>query len=326
MIRVKIIATGGTIAGVGKSGNTGYQAGALGINDLLKKVPGIKNYAAITQEDFCRIDSKDLTAEILLGLSRRVQEIFRQNAADAIVITHGTDTLEETAYFLHLTIRDSRPIVLTGAMRPATALSADGEANLLNAVRVAAHPDSMGRGVLVTLNEKIDSARDVTKTNTLAVEAFRSPGMGSLGCVLAGNVAYYRRSTRAHTIDSEFNLEAVKTLPKVKIIYGAACDDSLFVEAALAAKVPGLVYAGMGNGSVPQEMEKALAEAARQGCVVVRSSRVGNGAVTCAEESYRRHNFVEGDTLTPQKARILLQLALTKTKNPAEIQKMFWRY
>ena len=328
MLNIKILATGGTIAGsaADSSATTGYKAGALGIEVLLNAVPQVKDYANVTGEQICSIDSKDMTDDVWLKLATRINQLFNRGDVDGIVITHGTDTLEETAYFLNLTVHSDKPVVLVGAMRPATAISADGPMNLLNAVRVAASPESVGKGVLVTLNDEINSAREVTKTNTITVSTFKSPELGFLGYVNEGTPEFYRTSTRRHTSNSEFSVDGRKDLPYVKIIYGHANDDGIFVDAAIKAGVKGIVYAGTGNGSVHMNAEKALARATAKGIVVVRSSRVGNGTVIPAEQSYIDNKFLDGDSLSPQKARILLQLALTKTSNFADIQRMFKQY
>jgi len=327
MLNIKILATGGTIAGLGKNSTatTGYAAGALGIDELLNAVPEIKNFANVSGEQICNIDSKDMSDEIWLRLANRINEIFSDDV-DGIVVTHGTDTLEETAYFLNLTIKSPKPVVLTGAMRPATAISADGPMNLLNAVRVAINQNSGGKGVLVVLNDEINSARDVTKTHTLNVGTFKSFDLGALGYVNGGVPEFYRQSTRRHTIDSEFDVRGVKNLPLVKIICGHAGDDGIFVEAAVNAGAQGIVYAGTGNGSIHANAEKFLSAAAQRGVVIVRSSRVGNGAVIPSKKVYTDEKFLVGNNLSPQKARILLQLALTKTKNLSEIQRMFNEY
>lgn len=325
---VKILATGGTIAGSASSDTqmTGYKAGALGIDVLINAVPQMKEYANVTGEQICKIDSKDMTNDIWLTLSKRINELLADDSVDGIVITHGTDTLEETAYFLNLTVQSDKPVVLVGAMRPATAISADGPVNLLNAVRVAVSKEAIGKGVLVAMNDEINGARDVTKTNTTHVSTFKAPELGYLGYINDGNPVFYRESTRKHTLNAEFNVKNVKALPYVKIIYGHADDDGVFVDAAVAAGAKGIIYAGTGNGSVHKNAEVALARATAKGVVVVRSSRVGNGTVVSAEQSYVDAHFLEGDSLSPQKARVLLSLALTKTKDLNEIQKMFKAY
>ena len=325
---IKILATGGTIAGKADSNTatTGYKAGALGIDELINAVPSVKDFANVSGEQICNIDSRDMTDDIWLKLAERCNKLLAEKNVDGIVITHGTDTLEETAYFLNLTVKSSKPIVMTGAMRPATAISADGSRNILDAVRVAVDKKSFGQGVLVVLNGQINSARDVTKTNTLSLETFKSPEFGALGFVNDGVVEFYRKVLRSHTTESEFDISGLENLPFVKIIYGAANDDSLFVNAAIDAGVKGIVYAGMGNGSVHKFAEESLARATAQGIAVVRSTRVGSGAVVAAEKSYAEKNFIDGDSLNPQKAQILLRLALTKTDDPKEIQKIFQKY
>lgn len=325
---VKILATGGTIAGSAASdtATTGYKAGALGIDKLINAVPEVKNYANVSGEQICSIDSKDMTSEIWLKLSKRVNELLADDNVDAVVITHGTDTLEETAYFLDLTVKSNKPVVIVGAMRPATAISADGPMNLLNAVRVAVDKEAVGKGVLVAMNDEIDAARDVTKTNTVNVGTFKSPDLGCLGYINDGVPVFYRESTRRHTAATEFNAAELKELPYVKIIYGHADDDGVFVDAAVAAGAKGIIYAGTGNGSIHKNAEAALAKASEKGVIVVRSTRVQTGTVVPAEQSYIDEGFLNGDSLNPQKARILLALALTKTNDPVKIQKMFNEY
>lgn len=316
---IKILATGGTIAGKSTSATdtTNYAAGALGIDALIDAVPEIKNFADVSGEQICNIDSKDMTEEIWLKLATRINELLAE--VDGIVITHGTDTLEETAYFLNLTVHGDKPVILTGAMRPATAISSDGAINLLNAVKVAANPHAFGKGVLVVINDEIHAAREVTKTHTLNVAAFQSREFGLLGYISGGTAEFYRTSTRRHTVNSEFTVEKISALPKVKIIYSHANDDGLFIEAAINAGVKGIICAGTGNGSISANVEKILARAAAQGIVVIRSSRCG-GFVTA------NGKFLSGDNLNPQKARILLQLALTATNNLDEIQRIFKQY
>lgn len=325
---VKILATGGTIAGSAASDTqmTGYKAGALGIDVLINAVPQMKQYANVSGEQICKIDSKDMSNEIWLTLSKRVNELLADDSVAGVVITHGTDTLEETAYFLNLTVKSDKPVVLVGAMRPATAISADGPVNLLNAVRVAASKDAIGKGVLVAMNDELNGARDVTKTNTTHVSTFKAPELGYLGYINNGEPVFYRESTRKHTAAAEFNVKNRKTLPYVKIVYGHADDDGVFVDAAVAAGAKGIVYAGTGNGSVHKNAEAALARATAKGVVVVRSSRVGNGTVIDAEQSYIDAHFLNGDSLSPQKARVLLSLALTETTDINRIQRMFYTY
>lgn len=325
---IKVLATGGTIAGSAASDTktTGYKAGALGIDTLLNAVPETKNYAVLSGEQICSIDSKDMTDDIWLKLAKRCNTLLKDKNVDGIVITHGTDTLEETAYFLNLTVKSQKPVVITGAMRPATAISADGPMNLLNAVRIAADKKSAGRGVMVALNDQIDAARNVTKTNTTSVNTFQSPLAGSIGVVNDGVPEFYGQTTRLNTTASEFDVTNLDKLPYVKVIYGTANDDALFVDAAIKAGVKGIVYAGTGNGSIHKDAEKALAKASAAGIVVVRSTRLVSGTVIPAEQSYIDEHFIDGDSLNPQKCRILLQLALTKTHDLKAIQDMFHKY
>ena len=324
---VIILATGGTIAGSAAEGTavTGYQAGALGVETLIKAVPEVKDYAHVTGEQIASLDSKDMNDEVWLKLARRVNELLARDDADGIVITHGTDTLEETAYFLNLTVHSKKPVVITGAMRPATAISADGPMNLLNAVRLAASPQAYDRGVLVCLNDQIDSARHVTKAHTTSLDTFKSP-LGPLGCMNDGHPTFYNRVDRRHAGHTEFDLKDADRLPYVKVIYGHAGDDALFIDAAIKAGARGLVYAGTGNGSIHKDAEEALARAAQAGIIIVRSTRAGSGTVIPAEQSYTEAGFLNGDSLNPQKCRILLQLALMKTSDRQQIQQMFYEY
>ena len=324
---VAILATGGTIAGSAASdtATTGYKAGALGIDVLINAVPEIRNYANVTGEQIASLDSKDMSDAVWLKLSKRVNELLAQKNVDGVVITHGTDTLEETAYFLNLTVQSRKPVVITGAMRPATAISADGPMNLLNAVRLAACPAAHDRGVLVCLNDQIDSARNVTKAHTTSLAAFNSP-LGPIGCMNDGTPTFYNMAARKHAGHTEFDARNLSSLPYVKIIYGHANDDALFVDAAVRAGVRGIIYAGTGNGSIHKDAESALARASEAGIIVVRSTRVGGGTVIPAEQSYIDAGFLDGDSLSPQKCRILLQLALTKTTSRSRIQKMFHEY
>ena len=328
MKNISIIATGGTIAGRAASSTqlTGYTAGAYSVEDLLSSVPALGEIAQISGEQLCNIDSSSMTDELLLRLAQRCNELLAQEDVDGIVITHGTDTLEETAFFLNLTVQNAKPVVLVGSMRPATAVSADGPLNILNAVRVAACDASTGQGVLVVMNDEIYSGRDVTKTNTENVATFKAPNGGPLGFVVDGGVRYYYRSARPHTLQSEFVVSKQTSLPRVDIIYTHVGEDRVFVDAACAAGAQGIVYAGSGMGSIHEGAEQALAEAAARGVVVVRSSRTGSGLVTAGLERWQQAGFLHADNLNPQKTRLLLQLALTKTHERSEVQSLFDKY
>lgn len=324
---IKILATGGTIAGTGTSNTqtTGYQAGVLGVDTLIKAVPGLEKQANITGEQIAKIDSSAMTNEIWLKLAKRVNELLAQKDVDGIVITHGTDTLEETAYFLNLVVKSDKPVVLVGAMRPATATSADGPMNLYNAVSLAASPESKGKGVLACLDDQINGARDITKTNTTNVDTFKSQDFGFLGYVISGKPYFYKESSKKHTTQSEFDVSKLTSLPRVEILYGHEQDSRIFADAAVKAGAKGIIHAGTGNGSIFPETKEGLLDAQKAGAVVVRASRVGSGVVT-HEADDDQNGFVSADTLNPQKARILLMLALTKTTDVKEIQRMFEQY
>lgn len=322
--KVFIIATGGTIAGRAKSASAtvGYKAGELTVEELIASAPGLDRLADLSGKQFCNIDSKDMQEDIWLRLARCVDEAAARHDVDGIVITHGTDTLEETAYFLQLVLNTEKPVVLTGAMRPATAISADGPMNLWQAVRVAADPDAKGRGVLVVMNGQIDAAENVTKTNVNTLQAFRSPGRGPAGSVFGESVfwnGYAAAKDKLH-----FDTETLMQLPKVRIIYGyVGGDDALFVRAALQDGAEGLVYAACGNGSVPEKLTGVLTETVLSGVPVVIATRNGGGIVVLPEEMTEKHGFIASGSLNPQKAKVLLQLALTKTNEAKEIRSLF---
>ena len=323
-----ILATGGTIAGCAADSTemTGYQAGVFGIEILLAAVPQIKNYAEVIGEQVCDIDSCNMTEPIWFQLANKVNTLLRDETIDGVVITHGTDTLEETAYFLNLVVKSEKPVILVGAMRPATAMSADGPINLLNAVRLAVSKEAFGKGVLVAMNDEIHGARDVTKTHTANVSTFKAIELGALGYMNNGKPNFYRMTTRRHTEMSEFSVDGLTSLPQVEIIYAHANQNRCIIDALAHAGVKGIVYAGMGNGSIHMNAEAGLIDAAKQGIVVVRSSRCGNGSVIASNRKWEELCFIRSDTLNPQKARILLALALTKTKDAKKIQDMFDAY
>lgn len=325
---VVVLATGGTIAGTGDSDTqmTGYQAGALGVERLLEAVPALRQAANVAGEEIASIDSKDMTEKIMLQLSQRCNELLAQDKVAGIVITHGTDTMEETAYFLHLTVHSTKPVVLTGAMRPATAISADGPANLYNAVALAASPYSVGRGVMLAMNDDIFSARDVVKANTENLSAFVAPNGARLGIMAGGKPRFYAKILRRHTAESQFFVNANTILPKVFIIYSHAGETGELTEAAVEKGAQGIVYAGMGMGSIHQASESVLMKAAKQGIAVVRSTRSYAGLVEEGLPQWTEAGFMHSDTLPPNKARILLQLGLLTTNNTAELQKLFEEY
>lgn len=321
---VVVLATGGTIAGRQIGDGARYQAGELSVEALLGAVPAVRGMANITSEQVANIGSQDMDDVLWLRLARRVNELLARKDVDGVIITHGTDTLEETAWFLDLAISSDKPVVLVGAMRPASAVGADGPANLFDAVVVATSSDSDARGVLVAMNGNVFEARDVTKVSTTAVQAFAAPNFGPLGQLHDGRVFYWRGSGRAAQRKASFELAELESLPLVGIVYGHADAPALPVTALVEAQYRGIVYAGVGNGNIYSKVFDALAAAARQGVVVVRSSRVAAGStMRDVELDDTRYGFVAAGTLNPQKARVLLQLALTRTQDAGEIQKLF---
>jgi L-asparaginase len=329
---VYVLSTGGTIAGSGSSSTdlSNYKPGAILGEQLVKAVPQIAQIADVRVEQIVNIPSHDITIANWLTLAQRIQRIIAETpAVSGFVITHGTNTLEETAYFLNLTVRSDTPVVIVGSMRPATAISADGPLNLLNAVKTATSPDARGKGGLIVMNDEILGARDTTKTNTLRVETFKSPELGLLGYVDEDRVAFYRSSTKRHTANSEFDVATLKQLPKVAVLYSYVEPEPAVIRAVVTAGAKGIVFAGTGNGALATAERDAIAEINKMPAasrpILVRSSRVGNGRVT-ATAQFDELGVIPADTLNPQKARILLMLALTKTADPKEIRRIFAEY
>ncbi|MCD7936344.1 MAG: L-asparaginase 2 [Tannerellaceae bacterium] len=325
---IHILATGGTIAGTGASSTqTNYTAGQVAIGTLLDAVPEISEIAQVTGEQVVRIGSQDMTDEVWLILAKRIQELAEQDEVDGIVITHGTDTMEETAYFLTLTVKTGKPVVLVGAMRPSTALSADGPLNLYDAVVVASAPESKGKGVVVAMNGLILDAHSVVKMNTTNVQTFQSPNSGALGTVYNGKVHYDQVSLKKHTTFSVFDVTTLDTLPKVGIVYSYSNIEADMVEPMLNNGYRGIVHAGVGNGNIHTHIFPVLEQARAKGIQVVRASRVPTGPVTLdAEVDDDRYGFIASQELNPQKARILLMLALTRTNDYRRIQQYFNEY
>lgn len=330
MKNIVILATGGTIAGISESitDTASYRPAILPIEEIIRGIDGpLHKIARISSEQIAQIDSAEMTHQIWFTLANRINALLADPSVDGVVVTHGTDTLEETAYFLNLVVKSAKPVVVVGAMRPALALSSDGPINLYNAVLLAASDEAAGKGVLITLNNTINSSRDATKTNTSLQDSFKAPELGYLGYIIDGRPHFYREPTRKHTYMSEFSVNGLSELPPVEIIYGHVNSRSTLPMAAVAAGAQGLVYAGLGNGNMSTDMRIVFEEIQRQGIVVVRSTRVSNGVVTRnGAINDDQSNFVVSDTLNPQKASILLALALTKTKDTADIQRMFWEY
>jgi len=326
---VVILATGGTIAGAAASGTqAGYTSGAVTIDAMLAAVPGIDKLASIKGEQVSNVGSQDMSFDILLKLVKRINELTAKGDVDGIVITHGTDTMEESAYFLNLTAKTDKPVVLVGSMRPSTAVSADGPLNLYNAVAVAADPHAKGRGVLVVMKDEIHAAHSLTKTSTTAVETFMSPKRGIVGTVHYGKTDYYNNPPWKHTAQSEFDVSNVTKLPRVDIIFADLdmSPETITTDVAGGA-VKGIVIAGVGNGNMTKGAVDAAAAAVKKGVVVVRSSRVPTGVVgRNVELDDEKLGFIASDELNPQKSRILLTLALLKQRTPADIQKLYYTY
>ncbi|OBA06805.1 L-asparaginase [Paenibacillus polymyxa] len=324
---IKILATGGTIAGSSSvnTDTTGYKAGALGVETLINAVPEMKSIANVSGEQVVNVGSPDVNNEILLKLAKRTNELLARDDVDGIVITHGTDTLEETAYFLNLVVKSDKPVVVVGSMRPATAISADGPFNLYNAVKVAGAAASKGQGVLVLLNDRIGAARYITKTNTTAVDTFKSVEQGYLGAVVGDQVYYYNKSTHKHTTSSVFDISNLTQLPQVDILYEYQNNGRYLYDAAVAAGAKGIVVAGSGNGSLSKTSSEGAEAAGKKGVIIARSTRVGTGVVSPSTTD-AASNFVSTDSLNPQKARILLMLALTQTHDVNQIQTFFNEY
>jgi L-asparaginase len=325
---VVVLATGGTIAGAAASDvQAGYTSGQVGVQQLLAAVPQAKKLAALKGEQISNIGSQDMNDEVWLKLGKRVNELVAQRDVAGVVITHGTDTIEESAYFLNLVVKSTKPVVLTAAMRPSTALSADGPLNFYNAVAVAANKDAAGRGVLVVVNDWIHGAASLTKTSTTAVQTFLSPVTGLIGTVAYGTVDFYRGPVGRNTTKSEFSLDGVSALPRVDIIVAHENMDGKLIDAAVAAGAKGLVIAGVGNGNMTRSAVDALAKHAKNGVACVRASRVTTGHVgRNVELDDDKLGFVAAMDLNPYKARVLLRLALLKQRSAADLQRVFSEY
>lgn len=333
--RVRLVATGGTI-----SNRTG---GRLTAEELVKSIPSVERYAQAEFEQFSNLASSQLTLDQWLALSKRINELLRTDSElAAIVVTSGTDTLEELAYFLDLTVRSAKPVVVVGSMRNPSTLGYEGAANLLEGFRVAAAPDARGKGVLVVLNDEINAAREATKTDALRLNTFQTRGYGLLGVVDADRVVFYRNVTKRHTANSEFDVSSLNALPRVDVVmvYQDAPGDLIKAAADLGAQ--GIVVATAGAGATSGTQLEGENYALKKGVIVVTTTRTGSGRIAprtgggagrqgrangndplTADE---RRRLVSGEDLAPVKARILLMLGLTRTKNPAEIQRMFSEY
>jgi L-asparaginase len=323
--RILVLATGGTIAGQADPRTSGaYKSGQITGEQLVQSVPGLDKLASVNAEQISSIGSQDMNDKVWFALASRIQQAFDKNEADGVVITHGTDTLEETAFFLDNVIKGDKPVVIVGSMRPATAVSADGPGNLYEAVEVAADPRSRGRGVMAVLNDKIEPARSVTKTNTTSIETFASPNGGPIGYVdTAGGIRFMAQaSSPKHTT---YALPASEPLPRVEIIYSHANMDAVPIDDAISHGAKGIVLAGVGDGNTSKQALEALEAAAKKGIVIVRSTRVRSGFVTRdVEVDDDKNGFVVSEDLNPQKARVLTQLLIASgVTAPADMQRAF---
>jgi len=325
---IMILATGGTIAGQG-TGGAGYTAGQLKVEDLVAAVPGIEKLANLKGEQIANIGSQDMNDKVWLALAQRANQLLSRQDVDGIVVTHGTDTMEETAYFLNLVVKSEKPVVIVGSMRPATAVSADGPGNLLDAVAVAVDPRARGRGVLVVMNDTVYNARDVVKMNTTSLQTFEAPDRGPEGKVVEGEkVTWFEPTDKKHGRDTEFSVANRTTLPRVEIIYAHSNMDGSLIEDAIRDGARGIVIAGVGDGNMTKQALDAVTKAAKQGIVVVRSTRLPTGAVLRnAEVKDDELGLVASGELNPGKSRVLLQLALTTPNHSAgDVQRMFREY
>jgi L-asparaginase type II len=292
-------------------------------DELLAAIPEIAQVARVTVDAGNPHDVA--TLEEIRRLAQRVNALLQRDDVDGVVFVQGTNVLEETAYFLTLTVHSAKPVVVTGAQRPFTALSSDAPLNLYDAFRVAAHADTHGKGAVVVANGEINAARDVTKTNTYHVHTFRTRDVGMLGYADADRVVYYRAPTQRHTVNSEFSAVVSVPLPRVEVLHVYAGTQPGMADAACALGAKGLVIAGIGAGAIGNLTDECKSIAAERRAVVVRSARVGEGRVLL-DSAYHEPNMIAAGNLLPQKAALLLSLALTRTADLGEIQRMFDQY
>jgi L-asparaginase len=327
--KIKVLATGGTIAGAqATQADAGYKSGTFSVDDLIKAVPQLKNIAEMSGEQVANIGSQTMNHEVWLKLAARVNEVLKGDT-DGVVITHGTDTMEETGYFLSLVVKSDKPVVLVGSMRPATAISADGPINLYNAVALAGNPEAKGRGPLVVLNDTIHYARETQKMHSTRMDTFVSPNRGNAGMMNTGKAFFYSGNAARHTTKSEFTVSGltVANLPRVEVVYSYANLGGELIDALVAQGVKGIVLAGVGDGNSTDAAIAALEKAAKAGVAVVRCSRTGAGVVDRnVEINDDKLGFIAGMELNAQKARILLMLALTKTSDVKKLQNYFYQY
>lgn len=325
---IAVLGTGGTIAGHGASAAhvAAYTCSVLAIDEVLAAFPHAGAHADLRVEQLLQIGSENFRNEHLLMIGRRVAAALEDADVDGVVLAQGTDTIEETAYFLHLTLKSEKPVVVVGSMRPPSAMSSDAALNLYAAVCVAGHPASRGRGVLVVSNDEIHTARDVAKTSSFKLEAFHSP-YGPLGYVVQGQPRYYRSVARPHTLSTGWSADRIESLPRVDIVHAYGGLDEGAVR-TIAERAQGIVHAGTGNGSIARPVAAVLAQAAQRGVQVVRASRTGSGVVVRnGAQPDDEHGWLVVDDQSPYKARILLMLALLDgAGDRAALQACFYRY
>jgi L-asparaginase len=326
--KIRVLGTGGTIAGAQSARNSdSYKAGSLPIGDLLKAIPEVNLIAEVSAEQVCNVASQTMTNTIWLTLANRLNENLRDPNVDGVVITHGTDTMEETAYFLSLIARSDKPVVMVGSMRPPTALSADGPMNLYNAIALAADARARGRGVLVVLNDEIYYARDVKKSNTTRLDAFDSPNRGRAGLIENGKAVLFSPSIFRYGLRSEFSIDGVADLPRVEIVYSYANVGRGMIDFLVSEGVKGIVLAGVGDGNTTDKALAGLKDAVDHGVVVVRSSRTQSGSThRNVEINDDQMGFIVSEELSPQKARILLMFGLMTTTDKTKLQEYFEEY
>ncbi|CAN5529635.1 asparaginase [soil metagenome] len=325
---VVVLATGGTIAGAGASAlnSATYQAAKVPVDKLLAGLPELATVADVRGEQVFQIASESFTNDKLVELGKRVSTLLKDPAVSGVVVTHGTDTLEETSFFLNLVVRSSKPIVVVGSMRPGSAMSADGQLNLFNAVVLAASPSSVGKGVLVSMNDEILAGRDSAKRINIQTSAFSSP-WGALGMVVEGKTYWFRSLAKRHTINSEFDIDQITTLANVQIVYGSGNMSPEQYDGAMRAGAKAIINAGTGNGSVPNYLVDKLLAISKGGVPIIRSSRIAGGFVLRnAEQPDDKYDWVVAHDLNPQKAKILAAVALAQPRTTAELQRIFWEY
>lgn len=328
MPKIRILATGGTIAGLeARQDDPSYRSGVLPATALVAAIPGLAKFAEVSTEQVCNIGSQTMTNTIWLQLARRMNAALQSPDVDGVVITHGTDTMEETAYFLSLVGRSQKPIVMTGAMRPAGTVSPDGPSNLLDAIIVATSPEARGRGVLVVASDEIHYAREIEKTDTIGLNSFQSPNRGRAGVIDHGKPIFFSRQAVKYGDASEFTINGLQRLPSVEIVYSYANFGRGTIDYLVSQGVKGIILAGVGDGNTTDAALAGLKDAAIHGVIIVRSSRVASGTTRRnIEVDDDRYGFIASEELNPQKARVLLMLGLTNTHDRQTLQQYFREY